>query len=286
MLAERTERFAPVDSETTPGILPAGCGCANAGAQPYTAYVLGQLGYDFETENNWDSFVQRGVKNPQDPVQLLAHLDKEPWAAAALAWTVLQEGVPLYAMYAGGPYARDLDLRFRQLLQLQLEGKVEMLSFPGDAGGSATLRQGQEVPILTPNLRGVCAWTTADLSQSLATQGSEAAAYLENFLQRIYYEFQNRGATARERALNHAATNAFQAASVCQDALGRGMTLDTVDAKPSRIGRVDSDCWDVEMTFFDPANRLTRARHIYRFTIDVSQSIPVTIGTLQHWDAF
>ena len=40
---------------------------------------------------------------------------------------------------------------------------------------------------------------------------------------------------------------------------------------------MDSDCWDVQVTFFDPDNVL-RARSVYQFTIDVSDEMPVSLA--------
>ena len=42
----------------------------------------------------------------------------------------------------------------------------------------------------------------------------DPAASVENFLNRVYYEFRNLGVTPQERALNYSATNAFQVSQV------------------------------------------------------------------------
>ncbi len=46
--------------------------------------------------------------------------------------------------------------------------------------------------------------------------------------------------------------------------------------------RINSDCWDVKLKFFDPENG-SRARKVYLFTIDVSDRIPVTLGQVRSW---
>ncbi|MFD3506048.1 hypothetical protein [Nocardia sp. NPDC058666] len=92
----------------------------------------------------------------------------------------------------------------------------------------------------------------------------------------------NLGATSRDRALNFAATNAFQAASTFATALAAGMALDTIGVEKSPFGRIDSDCWDVKLRFFDPENS-RRAKKVFWFTIDVSDPLPVTLGDVRTW---
>ena len=60
------------------------------------------------------------------------------------------------------------------------------------------------------------------------------------------------------------------------------MELDTVGASPSTDCRPGQDCWDVRFEFFDP-EKTRRSRRIYRYTIDVSDPIPVTVGEIRHW---
>ncbi|HFZ8353073.1 TPA: peptidase S8, partial [Salmonella enterica subsp. enterica serovar Java] len=59
-----------------------------------------------------------------------------------------------------------------------------------------------------------------------------------------------------------------------------------ITAVPSPISRPESDCWDVVMEFFNPKERLTVARKLYRYTIDVSDVVPVTIGDVRSWNAY
>jgi hypothetical protein len=40
----------------------------------------------------------------------------------------------------------------------------------------------------------------------------------------------------------------------------------------------------VKLKFFDPENS-RRAKKIYRFTIDVSDTIPVTLGEVRSWSS-
>jgi hypothetical protein len=114
--------------------------------------------------------------------------------------------------------------------------------------------------------------------------GAEARARdsLRQFLDRIYYDLRNLGQTAPERALNYAATNAFQGISIFGDPASAGLDLDRILVERSSFCRKDSDCWDVKLRFFDPANVL-KARLVDRFTVDVSDTYPVLVGPVRKW---
>jgi cyanobactin maturation PatA/PatG family protease len=121
------------------------------------------------------------------------------------------------------------------------------------------------------------------LSEELADANEiEMRKSLSSFLKRVYFDLQNLGKTSKDRALNFAATNAFQAASSFAQAVSTGMELDTIEVEKSPFCRVNSDCWDVKLKFFDPERGL-RAKKVYLFTIDVSYLIPVTLGQVRSW---
>jgi hypothetical protein len=111
-----------------------------------------------------------------------------------------------------------------------------------------------------------------------------------NYLNRIYYQMRNLGVAPQERALNFAATNAYQAGQAFEKAFEQGgdqgappmLFLQGITPQKSPICRPDSDCWDVEITFFDPVNT-NRSALYYRFTVDVSEVLPVTIGKPRWW---
>jgi hypothetical protein len=84
-------------------------------------------------------------------------------------------------------------------------------------------------------------------------------------------------------ASNYAATNLFQAREAFETAVKQDMKLDSIDAEVSPICRPDSDCLDVILTFFNPSKRFEQARLSYRFTIDVSDVVPVAIGEPRSW---
>jgi cyanobactin maturation PatA/PatG family protease len=180
----------------------------------------------------------------------------------------------------------------RQAFQGQLGQGVELVSIPGVISGSVTLLSGQVVPIIIPAVRGMFSWATQPLIASVLgvapTARAERVIYdkrvagLGNFLNRVYYDLRNLGVTAEERALNFAASNAFQVAQVMESAAHGDLELDTVSVRKSPVCRPDSDCYDIEIRFFDP--RDTRiADKVYRFTVDVSDVMPVTIGSVRAW---
>ena len=106
---------------------------------------------------------------------------------------------------------------------------------------------------------------------------------VRNFLQRVYEELRNLGAAPEERAINYAATNAFQVAAVFEDAIDTGMDLDTIEVVRSPIYRKYSDRWDVKLMFFNPDKVFEQARKVYLFTVDVSDVVPVMVGSMRSW---
>jgi cyclic patellamide precursor peptide PatG/subtilase family protein len=280
------ERVAS-SSDATPAPKPTPALKTNAGAGARLTYALGRIGVDFGNEPNRDSFVQRGVQNPEDAAQFLKHLEQEPWAAEAVTWTLLQDTVPIYAIRPAGAFASRTYEQLAAFLGAQLQGKVEVVAIPGYSGSSAVLFNGRTVPILNPNPRGIASWKSAELVQSVTDKhGPETAAGLSNFIERVMHELRNLGTSPEERALNFVATQAINHAGIFADAIGRKMTLDSSDVTRSPVCRPGSDCWDVKVTFFNPAERLTQARHVYRITVDVSGPLPVRVGETRHWDVF
>ena len=150
------------------------------------------------------------------------------------------------------------------------------------------LMNGITVPVVAPALRGMFAWDTQSLVDAVlkdvtnAKERTELASALTNFLERVYYDLRNMGRSPDERAKNFAATNAYQASTVFRSAQAKGFALDAIEVEKSPICRQDSDCWDVTLTFFDPKNDRA-ARDVNRFTIDVSDVVPCTVGPVRNW---
>jgi len=279
-----------------------------ASAASKRVYVLGTIGFDFGSEARRDSFKQLmpavqidGTTipaNPYDARQLMNYLAENPSEHKSLIWIIKQELNPIYAIEVKGGFATDV----YEMLQLMLAGQeetenndnfIERVSIPGQlTDKKIELFSGQEVPVITVNnIRGMYGWKISGLVDAALQTFSEELAdaneiqmrkSLSSFLKRVYFDLQNLGQTAKDRALNFAATNAFQAASTFAKAIATGMELDTIEVEKSPFCRVNSDCWDIKLKFFDP-DRGLRAKKVYLFTIDVSYLIPVTLGEVRSW---
>jgi cyanobactin maturation PatA/PatG family protease len=273
-------------------------------------YALGTLGYDFGSEARRDTFKQlmpansigeiTVPANPHDARQIVDYLAVSPSESRSLIWTLNIELTPIYAIEPQGAFARDTYAILQELLagQIQAESSeefVERVSIPGVlTGKTVKLYSGQVVPLIAPqNPRGMYGWkintlvaAAIETVQTTVGDAQEEAIRrtLSNFLNRIYYDLRNLGTTSQDRALNFAATNAFQAASTFAEAVATGMELDSIDIEKSPFCRLDSDCWDVKLKFFDPENS-RRAKRIFRFTVDVSDLIPVTLGDVRTWSS-
>jgi cyanobactin maturation PatA/PatG family protease len=278
---------------------------------------LGQLGYDFGSEAGLDAYKHRmrhtphpqgsqgesgaapwREANPLDESHLVAFLEamakqQEPWHASTLHWTLNVGSLPLYVIRPEGPFAREAYERLQQFFSEQFQQKAERIAVPGVLSGQATLLNGQQVPIINPDLRGLCNWPTAGLIEAVLRTPSETAGKanedelrrsLREFLNRIYFELRNAGRTPQERALNYAGTNLFSYTQILGTLHGR-RSLDTIGVERSGICRPGSDCWDITVAFFDPEQPLQTVRTIYRYTIDVSEVLPVTVGDIRSWTA-
>lgn len=275
-----------------------GCSCGKSNGKGALVYALGKLWYDFGTEARRDRFMQfmegagGAAANPYDPAQMEAYLREHPYEAEALIWTLNLDATPIYAITAGGTFAHLVYDELRRCLSGQLHEGVEIVSIPGAIAGSVRLFSGQVVPLIVPSRRGIFSWATRPLIASVLGARPDAKAAqerydrrlggLNNFLSRVYYDQRNLGLTPQDRALNFAATNAFQVSQVMENATQGDYELDTISVRKSPVCRPDSDCYDVEVAFYNPQNVLV-ANRVYRFTVDVSDVIPVTIGEVRAW---
>jgi cyanobactin maturation PatA/PatG family protease len=265
-----------------------GCACAGK-QQPQLAYVLGSLWFDFGSEARYDAIVQQ-MKDPvaaNTPPLLFDHLSEDLPLATGLTFILMQDQTPIYAVQPAGPFAREIYQVMLDALKssIQPEGDKQRVAIPGYVAGVTRLMNGMTLPVLYPDLRGMVKWQSETLIQS-----AKAAAAADdvpddvilNFLDRVYDEMRNLGLAPSERAINYAATNAYQAAETFANALGRRLELNDIRVAKSPICRPDSDCWDVLITMFDPENE-RRAGRVYRYTVDVSEVLPVTIGRMRNW---
>jgi len=276
-------------SSSSTSITPSeGCGCGGGGPMQLV-YTLGELDFDFATEARLDYFAQNiSPSNPTRAIpknDFITYLSNNPWEAQSFNWIVKLDATPIYAIVPSGPFANITYDRLRAALG---DENVERVSIPGYIAGSVRLMSGQIVPAIVPDIRGMYSWSTTALIESLTDvlpvdiSLEQTREKIEDYLNRIYYDFRNLGITPQERALNFSATNAFQIGIAISQGTAEDKVLDTVEVEKSPICRPDSDCYDVKLIFFDPEND-SRSRTVFRFTIDVSDVIPVLIGSLRSW---
>lgn len=285
-------------------ITPSACGCSsNSTDQNNTIYALGSIGYDFGSEARRDSFIQMlsSESNPSpDPYnaeQLLDHLDQYPDHSTSIIWLLNQENTPIYAIQPAGAYSNLGYETIREFLRDGITNNSDICAIPGTIAGKVTLLNGYVVPVIIPELRGMYNWSIPKLlaatkksqresSSSRSEFVSKSSNAIANFLRRLYYELSNLGSSPSERALNYTGTNIVQVTKVIEEAILNDLVLDMITPERSKLCRPNSDCWDIKLTFFNPAKLTEQARRVFLFTIDVSDIVPVTIGNIRSWDVF
>lgn len=271
-------------------------------------YALGTLNYDFGDETRVDTFKERmapaevnGIMvppDPYDPRQMVEHLDRNPDESRSLIWTLSLDGDIIYVLEPTGAFSAEIYEMFLLMLAGQLEPEtsddfVERISIPARrTNRTVELFSGQVVPVVTVhNMQGMYGWKVNSLvNVAMATisrlvnpdQEPLIRQALTAFLNRVYNDLRNVGQTSRDRALNFAATNIFQAASVFAKAIADRRQLDSIHVEKSPFCRRDSDCWDIKLEFSDP-ERGSRGRKVFLFTLDVVQPMPVTLGKIKSW---
>lgn len=291
----RTARTPPA-ARPARGLAPSECACGQKGG---LVYALGEMGFDFGSQARLDAIsaamdVGKSASFPRDLLEFInAERGGNLHYASAILWTLNHDSTPFYVVRPEGAFARETYTRLLEFFADQIDSKAERISVAGVTDGTVTLFSGQQVPVLIPDLRSLYNWRTADLVASVAgeqpkddsarQQFETKVEGMRGFLERIYFELRNEGQTPQERALNFAATNAFNIERVFESAARRQLQLDEIGVDRSPICRPDSDCWDVRLIFFDPADALGRARTVYRFTVDVSDVVPVLVGPVRSW---
>ncbi|MEV7095425.1 S8 family serine peptidase [Amycolatopsis sp. NPDC051045] len=182
---------------------------------------------------------------------------------------------------------------------------VARVSVPGTlTNRTVRLFSGQVVPVVVVHAQGLYTWNEAVLLDDLidtinkdydarnAGRPDEQTVRLlvRAFLDKVYYQFRNLGQSSPDRALNYAATNAFELTRELANGFLSGRltprradepevlyALDDITVTKSRYARPDADAWDVKITYFDPEND-RRSRVAYLQTFDVSTSPPVSLA--------
>ncbi|MFD2468982.1 cyanobactin maturation protease PatG family protein [Amycolatopsis silviterrae] len=179
---------------------------------------------------------------------------------------------------------------------------IERIALPGKVTGrTVRLFSGQVVPVVElEQTEGLVGWDVKQLAAAAVEAGpddevglrqeqapagpkpEDVREALRDFLNRIYFELRNLGKASADRALNYAATNAFQAGQTFAQATKLKLVLDEFGVEKSPYARPDSDSWDIKLSFFNPTD--TRlARLVFRYTVDVSDVFPVTVGSVRSW---
>ncbi|MGB3438330.1 MAG: S8 family serine peptidase [Actinophytocola sp.] len=268
-----------------------GVGASALPAVMSRAFALGTLDYDFGTEERLEQFTKAMARfdpplNPHKAPDMITYLGRAPDASQDLIWTLNQDQGPIYALEPHGSYGDKLYELLRALLAAQVARRIERISVPGRLeGGMSRLQTGQNLPVLGIEvLRGIYGWSTESLVDDALgpDHDPEVHTALRQFLDTVYYELANRGTASRNRALNFAATNPLQAAQAITAATAAGMKLADITVAKSPYCRMGSDCQEVKLRFHDPADG-SRASWIWRFTIDVGDLLPVTVGEPRAW---
>jgi cyanobactin maturation PatA/PatG family protease len=302
---------------TASQVAPSDCGCGGKGSKPpQLVFALGKLSFDYGTRQRRDYFyndmkkVFGGSPSIDDTETLLKYLGNNQGNfkyLTSIIWTLKLDETIIYAIKPMDAYAADIYGTLVGILLSQLEpGKsvpgfegtgegVERVSVPGVISGQARLFTGETVPVIIPDSRGIYFWTIKALitavKEALSSAGRPESPEgtepgIRTFLERVYYELRNLGLTPQERALNFAATDALRVSnvfhSVLVDPRFQGFELDNIQVVPSPICRPESDCYDVELKFFNPTHTLASSR-VFRITVDVSDVVPVAIGEVRHW---
>ncbi|HHG86599.1 MAG TPA: hypothetical protein ENJ82_17750, partial [Bacteroidetes bacterium] len=234
--------------ESQARVVPSACACGgnasepnkgaasssgnHAGSDPSQGakiYAIGTLSIEFASEADRLSFEQYSGVDAHNTKKVLAYLKRNPSEGEALHWILSSEGVSTWVIKPHGHFVGEAYEILRELLLDQVSGDVERVAIPGIRYGNSRLRSGQVLPNLAPSTRGMAAWTTDKLMEAL-TSDEDAKGYerqVREFLNRLYFELRNKGVLPEHRALNYAATNAFQIGSIFQEALSGGMELAT-----------------------------------------------------------
>jgi cyanobactin maturation PatA/PatG family protease len=281
------------------------CGCGGSGGKctcedkrPQIVYAIGRLGVSFISQARRDSIwrVVNGARErdlkPISDVALQELFKRQPFQAQSVIWTLSRTEVPMYAIVPGGAFAAET---YAWLVREWQDAEVEYASIPGVLAGQIALYDGQIVDAIVPDLRGMFSWETKRYIQALREARKQADASLtakkidreiDRFFGKIYFSIRNRGLLPEERAVNAAATNAFNISPVIEQAGEEGLALRDIGVERSPLNRPGSDYYDVLLTFFNPYERESVAPLRARFTVDVSDTVPVLIGDPVLWHEY
>lgn len=265
------------------------CGCSRLDGPGSLVFALGALGFDFGSESIRDSVYQANGKPICDNQDLYDYLVKHPSDAEHVIWTVAIDSHPVYAISPAGPFGEET---YQRLMSFLEDPDIERISIPGVlTATNQTLLDGQVLPVVEPDLAGMSSWSTDALVDVLIKDfppPPPVNAILlrdasKNFLNHVYFGMRNLGISPQDRTLNFAVTNAYAVYCILTQATLMSLQFVSVEIERSPLCRLDSDCWDIVLTFLDPYHQNRLARRTYRYTVDVSDVEPVQIGSVRNW---
>jgi cyanobactin maturation PatA/PatG family protease len=236
-------------------------------------------------------------KKATDPDDLLGYVEKNPEDAERVVWTLKLGPTPIYAIRPFGAYAYGGHEKIVELFKLQRRDNKDpeycpLVAVPGMLSGTVRLLSGETVPVLVPNIRGITGWNvktvietaTKEIKEQKQRRAIENALPdgLSNFLARVERQYRNFGIAGADRALNYAATTAYRVIDVLSHVIPEKLELDDIRVAASAACRPGSECYDIDLRFFNPTEvRLPYL--VFRFTIDVSDVVPVGVDDIKWW---
>ncbi|CAE6740273.1 hypothetical protein R75465_02237 [Paraburkholderia aspalathi] len=313
-----TDPIASIEtSNRSSSITPSsGCGCSECGCSIASkcscgssgglVYALGTIGIDFGSPAARDSFLGKKITTEIESLtvssldaSVLDRLEKHPYLAESIIWTLNINSQPVYAIQPGGAYPQEVYMRLAEYAKDQMEAEAEsadsapIVTLPGKINGPATrLISGRQIPTVETFAHGFQNFTIDKLVDYVVKEAglvdnesdiAEISNIIKQYLNKIYNKYVNLGRSPKDRALNFSAINLFSVAKIFAAATSSDFDLDEPSVRSSPFSRDASDCYDVELSFFNPQNT-NSANRVYSFTVDVSAPLPVQVGRYRYWN--
>lgn len=187
--------------------------------------------------------------------------------------------------FASGNFNDDPTPAFSKYAPVLSVPVTERVALPGRVRGKVNLRNCVSATVLHPELRGAAEWSAkrlfemiqSEVAPSSAAAADKLARKIKELLERLDEDVRNPGLTPQHRALNFASTQQSELLRLVRADLEGDFEVDTVrHPEASNHCRPGSDCWDVEISFFNPEN-VQESPILVRQTVDVSDVVPVLI---------
>lgn len=283
------------------------CGCGGdartSEVAPQKVYALGSLGFDFGSESRRDSICQYIPVEPASLTasQLISYLsDDGAEEIERLIWTLNIDSTPVYAIQPAGAFAFAGYEKILKLFERQVQQGISRVAIPGMLGGRVRLMSGETVPIIVARPKGIMPWDVDDVAvrwlqrekdeKKSARKSSSGRGdsdeplkrFLNDFISLTTRKYRNLGIASAERALNFASTDIFRAFDAIDQIEGFDLVLDDLQVKRSAVCRPGAECFDVNLRLFKSSD-IKAAIQVLQWTVDVSDSVPVSIGAVSTW---